>query len=163
MAHSINPGHKDGWQHQPRPRRWLIVPTQATEMAHSTNLGHGMASDQAAGAGKHIAWYVPSSNASPWLSFCPGPSSPQCVQLSRDHKSIHEVLPGMGSPEVWQRPPHSLKWRPASREAWHRRLWDLWGLNLGICMMLARHWMCCDAAACIAPVRSPVVLSWTES
>lgn len=44
MAHGTNLG-----------QRWLIVPTQATKMAHGTTLGHGVVSDWGAGEGEHIA------------------------------------------------------------------------------------------------------------
>lgn len=97
--------------------RRLKAVTQVTEMAHSTNPGRGVASDQAAGAGKHTVWCIPSSTASLWLVFCPTPSGPLCIQALRDHKSIQESLPGMGSSEIWQRPPQPLKWKSASRKA----------------------------------------------
>lgn len=100
--------------------RWLKAVTQVTEMAHSTNSGHGLASDQAAGAGKYTVWCLPSSTASLGLYFCPRLSGPPCTQALRDHRSIQETLPGMGSSEIWQRPPQSLKWRSASKKALHR-------------------------------------------
>lgn len=123
--------------------RWFKAVTQVTGMAHSTSSGHGVASDQAStqcGASRAAQL--------PWACILSQTLWPTVHTPLRDHKSTQETLPGMGSSEIWQRPPQSLKWRSASRKAWHKSSWDYWGLNLGISITLMRCCRCCDPVAC---------------